>query len=175
MKPTKKTNATRILLIDKFIPLDKAVGQYPDVFLATVAVLDDETQTPRNWLRPYADDRLKVDMGGVTVRAFKSDSNGVLSSITGTRVHCGNASEYAEVAKALTVFCDRFGKSCETLGCPQNSIDRMAREISCLGVSEVFERPEGDSSNWLSKGSWIRTPIGSLANRLHDTFPVVTA
>jgi hypothetical protein len=170
---TPKHNARRILLIDKFITLDKAFGEYPDVFLATVAVLDDETNTPRNWSRPYQEDRIAGDCGAFTVRAFRTsfgDGFKILSSINARAVKSDNPTEYEECAKALKGYAQRQSDLYDKVGGTSDSVDGLIRQILCLGVSEVYERADGDTESWLQKGDWKRSTTGDLANRLRRAF-----
>ena len=171
MKKELKHNARRSLLIDKFITPDKAFGQYPTVFQCTVATLDDEDGKPRNWSKPYSFNRIAGDTGGFRINAFIADDGRILSSVNAPQVCSSNADEYADVAKALKAMEARETKLRETLGCPQNALDKLIRQILCLNVAEVYERHEGDEHlTMMNKGPWIARPIGDLANRLHRAY-----
>jgi hypothetical protein len=168
----KPRNVTRILLVSKLVAPSKTFGDYPDVLIATVATLDDETQTPRNWTMPYREDRIKNDTGGFTLRTFKSYTDGkLLTILKARRVASDSPEDYTETANALKTVYKRLDKANSELGYAQEGADTLARYISALGVSRVFMRPEETrSEEWLSKGEWVKLTPGNFVNLLRRTF-----
>ena len=168
----KKAKPVRILLVDKFVNPAQVSGDLQDVFTATVATLDPDDGKPRNWSRPYFDERFPGDTGGFSLRAFISSTDkSILSFITARGVCSGDADEYLEAAKAIAAMQKRDAKLAESLGYARGAAEILIRQIFTLDVSAVFIRPEGLRETWLSSGEWKRYTVGEFANLIRRAYP----
>jgi hypothetical protein len=172
MKRTTQPHARRILLVDLLTRPSEALGHYPDVFQATVACLDGTDGTPRNWRRPYADQRVKADTGGFSISAFKSSDDRILPSFRAPEVHSDNPHEYLEVADALKAMDRRLERLRDLIGSPSGEIERMIRQIMALNVEAVWLRPRDGKTHPcnLTQGEWEIHSVGAFADILRDVF-----
>ena len=168
----KKAKPVRILLVDKFVNPAQVSGDLQDVFTATVATVDPDDGKPRNWSRPYFDERFPGDTGGFSLRAFISSTDkSILSFITAREVCSDNADDYIETAKAITALEKRGAKLAESQGYARGAAEVLVRQILTLDVSAVFTRPEGSREAWLSSGEWKRYTVGEFANLIRRAYP----
>jgi len=171
MKKEPKHNARRILLIDRFITPAYAFGEYPTVFIATVATIDDDDGKPRNWTYPYSFDRIKNDVGGFRITAFLTNEGRILSHVKAPEVHSSNPSEYMDTAKAINAMNARDTDLNETLGYPANTLESLIRQILVLGIKDVYERNDDNKHHsMLNRGDWVISSIGKLSNSLRSAY-----
>jgi hypothetical protein len=172
MKRTIPAHARRILLVDLLTRPSEALGHYPDVFQASVACLDPEDNTPRNWRRPYADQRIKADTGGFSISAFKSSDDRILFSFKAPSVHSDSPHEYLEVADAIKAVDRRLERLRDKLGSPSGDIERMIRQIMALNVETVWMRPRDGKTHPgnLTQGEWEIHSLGAFADILRNVF-----
>ena len=144
-----------------------ARGNVPDVFCAIVAKVGEDGK-PRNWSKPYYEERVNGDTGGFSIRAFRCDDGAILSLWRGREVESDDVEDYLDTATALKGVHKRLTAMNASEGYAADEIASMLRLIRAFRVEAVYSRPADYHSEWLTKGEWKVETVGEFANRLRS-------